>query len=441
MSNVLITEERLRLLEEERAQKRKSFFCEIEKTMGEGVVHELSKLFGIYTEGLYIWLAGLWDSSTGGFYYSNSAKDTHGFLPDLESTIQALRIVRCTGLLSSRGVSPAVPEKMRIAVANFAKNLQSPDDGYFYHPQWGKRIGVPRRGRDNTWGLKLIEEMGEKPLYPTSLERLSSKEKVCTAPEHLRSLEDFKKYLSGFDLEHKSYSTGNILQAQCQQIIAAGQDYVDALFKWLDAGRKENGLWEEQINYASVNGLMKLTMIYTVCKRPMSNIERALESAIAAAMSDEEVTFCCEYYNPLITINMLRNSIEADNSTPNGSVFGACLKRDAEKLIRITREKVSLCLKEDGSFSYTPKFSAYRSQGAPVSLFETNEGDVNATQISTVGTVSQITSMLVGIDSTPLYFEGDSKLFFDLIENAEPIKKVYPKPEYIEEILSGYAKR
>ena len=41
-------------------------------------------------EKLIRWWAGLYDPEIGGFYYSNSARDNAGFLPDMESTYQIL---------------------------------------------------------------------------------------------------------------------------------------------------------------------------------------------------------------------------------------------------------------------------------------------------------------------------------------------------------------
>lgn len=411
----------------------------LESRIGREAREELSSFLDTYNEGVYIWLAGLYEPSLGGFYYSNSAKYTEGYLPDLESTMQALRLVQCTGLLSARGrtLRDSLPEKMRISVASFVQGLQSPEDGYFYHPQWGRRIGVPRRSRDNTWGLKLLEELGYSPLYPTALERLSGSEKPLTAPAHLRSLKAFKEYLAEFDLENKSYSTGNILQAQATQIKVAGKEYVDALFDWLNSERKQNGLWENEINYASVNGLMKLMMIYVICERPLPNALAALNAATSVAISKEPITFCCQYYNPLVAINMILNNMKQYGSADDSARCRERILDNAAELIRVTRRKVSLCLKPDGSFSYNTDMTAARSQGAPTALENTNEGDINATQISIVGALDQVFALL-GYDSTPIFSREDSELFFELLESRVSEEKINPRPDFINKTLAGY---
>jgi hypothetical protein len=39
------------------------------------------------------WLANLYDTEIGGFYYSNSARDNEPFRPDLESTFQTITLI------------------------------------------------------------------------------------------------------------------------------------------------------------------------------------------------------------------------------------------------------------------------------------------------------------------------------------------------------------
>ena len=46
---------------------------EMAPRIGSESVEALSEIYGFYDERMYLWLAGLWDGSTGGFYFSNSA--------------------------------------------------------------------------------------------------------------------------------------------------------------------------------------------------------------------------------------------------------------------------------------------------------------------------------------------------------------------------------
>ena len=87
-------------------------------------------------EKMIRWWAGLYDPDLGGFYYANSARDTVGYLPDMESTFQIVQRLRVLDPRSDLAafLGPAITEKM----IRFYREKQDPDDGYFYHPQWTK---------------------------------------------------------------------------------------------------------------------------------------------------------------------------------------------------------------------------------------------------------------------------------------------------------------
>ena len=72
---------------------------EMAPRIGNDSVEALSAIYGFYDEQMYLWLARLWDGDVGGFYFSNSARDNPQFLPDLESTMQALMHLDLSGLL------------------------------------------------------------------------------------------------------------------------------------------------------------------------------------------------------------------------------------------------------------------------------------------------------------------------------------------------------
>lgn len=394
--------------------------------LGEETVKALGEFYSIYDEKLYIWLAGLWQPEIGGFYYSNSARDTEDFLPDIESTAQALGFMGHSGLLSAWGgdACAALPEKCKSSLVSFAKGLQDADDGYFYHPQWGKDVNVGRLGRDLGWALKIIEQFGDKPDYPTALERIKhtnteNKVENNVVPDQFKSIEAFKKYLSEMDLSKKSYSFGNMVAAQHSQIKAAGDEYIDAAMDYFNSKqRSDNGLWQEKVNYDSVNGLFKISSLYSRFERPIQNAEAAFESALYVALSDEPVTFVCEFYNPWCVINALISNIMKFGKKETADAMRKRLLDAAPELIRVTMRKVIAHKKEDGSFSYAPDRTASKSQGAPVAVFGTNEGDVNASCIASTGTLVNGVCTALGLKPIPLFCEEDSCIFISLLESA-----------------------
>ena len=108
----------------------------------------------------------------------------------------------------------------------------------------------------------------------------------------------------------------------------------------------------------------------------------------------------------------------------------------APELIRATKRKVSLCKRDDGSFGYNPTHSGNGcklSQRAPVSL-GVLEGDVNGGSISLNGVMRSLCGALA-LPVIPAFGTEDTKLFYELIENATVKEKVNPKPEWFEDYL------
>ena len=419
-----------------REDMRSRYFRELSPVIGKFATLELEQLYDIYDERLYTWLATLWDPEIGGFYFSSSGRDCDAFLPDIESTVQALRFIQSSGLLSGMGSTygDAVPAPMRASLLKFAKGLQDPDDGFFYHPQWGKNIITPRRSRDLRWATDMISRFGDKPYYPTPIDKNEDGSKSTSLPDYLQSIDKWKEYLAGFDMRNKSYWSANMLSSQTIQIKAAGQEFIDVLFEWLAEGQlDDNGLWEPRLNYSSVNGLMKLSLMYSNLNVCMPNAEKAMKSAITVALSNEPIIFCCQFYNPLATMGNVLENMRAHGSADKAYMLQKILWERAADLIRITREKVLTCKRTDGSFSYNPEPRSRLSQKAPVGL-GLEEGDMNATAICTTGITNNMCKIL-GIKRIPIFCEEDAKIFFDIIENAIQAKKIYVKPKWFDDAI------
>ncbi|MBQ8322022.1 MAG: hypothetical protein IJX92_06630 [Clostridia bacterium] len=434
----LITEERLKKCREARTVMREGYFEKAASVIGDEGVRELRELYNIFDEGYYLWLASLYDPKIGGFYFSRSGRDTEGFLPDIESTVQALNCAQNNGLTYGKPSREVYSDNIKAALVKFAQSLQDSENGYFYHPQWGRNINTPRRGRDLGWSTKLFNMFDAKPLYPTPLVKNEDGKKSAYLPEYLQSIDAFKKYLSEFNLAEKSYWIGNMLQSQASQIRAAGDEFVRELFSWLKAHqRADNGLWQEVVNYDSVNGLMKLSLIYSALSEPIPNAIQGLQSAITAALSDQEIVFCCQFYNPFSTINSILSNIAKFDSKTKADDLRAQIIAKAPAIIKRTREKVSLCRLPDGSFAYNPYYyerKSYRSQMAPVSLGLKDDADVNGACICLSGAVGNMCQAL-GIGKIPAFCDEDANLFHDILNNAEQYPKINPKPDWFDSCL------
>ena len=100
MKNIL-TEERLSICLKDREHIRSDGLKNAGNILGEAAAAEFLELYRLYDEQYYLWLASLWQPEIGGFYYSVSGRDTLGMLPDIESTVQAMRFAGRSGLLSA----------------------------------------------------------------------------------------------------------------------------------------------------------------------------------------------------------------------------------------------------------------------------------------------------------------------------------------------------
>ena len=191
----------------------------------------VKQFFAMADENVYLWLANLYDPDIGGFYYSNSARDTAGFLPDVESTFQGLNIVRGNGMFDDFGddageqLRNALPKEMQDKIVSFVQGLQSDKDGYFHHPQWEgmDSAWTSRLNRDLSWSTGILTWFRATPLYTLPTNRSVSSEIELTdrlggssvsavskvvatsaVPDYLTTPEKWREHLLSWDWEKSS---------------------------------------------------------------------------------------------------------------------------------------------------------------------------------------------------------------------------------------------
>ena len=423
-----------KLTEEERraadAYAYEHRFDEAEEVMGKAAADALRKLYDFYGKDWLDWLASLYDAERGAFYYANSARDNDGFLPDCESTAQTLAIIAHAGMMNyyNSDYIEAYPEEMRDACLNFIKSLQSDVDGYFYHPQWGTKIGSSRRGRDLNQSLWLIERFGGTPTYPTALERLANDAgkdaSESVMPPYLLSEEAMREYLDKMDINHNSHMFGHTVSSQNNQIRAAGlADFVRNYIN--ERQNPETGLWEDEANYSTLSGLVKVGSALGGCGGYVRHGDKVVDSAIDVILSDVDPKWIIYVFNPWGGFGAaIRGAArEEAEAKERGEVLPYSVKSIREKiyarlpeLIDKTIEKLAKFRKPDGSFSYEQHRSSPTTQGVPVSLGE-NEGDVNGLACAMHYTLSGIFGVL-GIKLIPQCSNEDFLRFREKIVAA-----------------------
>ena len=393
----------------------------------------------------------------GGYYYSNSARDNDGYEIDIESTVQAIHFLNSSGLLEkyNGNYMAALPSQMQKDVIAFAKSLQDPEDGYFYHPQWGKDIIPSRQGRDLGWATSILKELGDMPFYDTKNGHKgslgaplgvkaaeTSENKNSTWIAHFQTLEAFKEYLNTLDLKNRSYPACNNINAQCGQLNARDKQAIadgeahdnngdgipeDGFVAMLEQHfnerqNPEHGLWEDEVHYNSVNGLMKIVSSYNSMRLKFNYAEKAFDSAIKMALlpvgepdcKGKTTTGSVDVYNPWVAMGHLLTNVKTFGTEEEYAALKQKLRDNVVPLIKATTGKAKKFKKEDGSFGYTWSTSPKCSQAAPVAVPDTVEGDINGGSIATRGIFGTMCSTL-GLN-IPLFSGEDFEVYIDRIK-------------------------
>lgn len=526
--------DRIEVLREQEAIEREELYAGIAAEYGADVVKALQNHLSMFDDRYYLWMADLYDPGEydengnplgGGFYYSNSGRDTDGYNIDLESTMQALSwITGASGLFKNAAdAREKLPASMVDEIATFVLSCQSSTNGYFYHPQWGEGVSTSRLGRDLSWAVQLIDYCQLKPYWntpngrggyygepngddlikeqtvseyravlsgkvsPVALSgKLSSSSAVAAVSKvvptakkwngssWLATLENWEAYLKSYeaDIHSKSYSIGNNFSAQSAQInnrdnlaiengelpdvrdvygnpgkdgIADG-GYREMWKKYFDSWQYDNGLWEEcsledgTVYYNAINGLMKISSCYDSLKMPINYAREAFECAVfmvtyfgngqvtgdhATDWKDSKgkaPTGSVDVYNPWVAMSHIL-AIVGRTDKALSEELRQITKDNALAMIEATSKKIAKFSKNDGSYGYTWSTSPANSQGAPVAVPNTVEGDVNGGNIAFTGTFGTMRGVLGITGSLKPYSLSDGLIFAERIKQLSPVLK------------------
>ena len=403
---------------------------------GDAFVAAMKDYYSIYTPDLLRWAGALFDYEIGGFYFSNSARDvrvaeyrgkTYHFRPDVESTMQCINF-----LYAVRAVNAPedFPEWFRNKVRDFVSSLQDPEDGFIYHPQWERESITPSRlARDMHWAIGLATKLGFSLPYPTAHDRIKAAvenkkdEKESGIPENFRSREAFLEYISSLNWQGSgttgAYGAGNRIAAESKLIEAAG--LTDVAVEFLNSVQNpENGLWGDAEGYDGNNAFMKISAFYDAVKRPIPNATKAIKNALSCLVTDEFARTSCYNFNVWYSIlNVIANlrRFGGEEGAREASAISDMLLLDAPKYLKGTKEKILTFRKPDGSFSCLTTSTTPISQGMPVAVEGTNEGDFNALALNSSGTFVRIYACLGLSDFfVPPFSENSLEIFLSAIK-------------------------
>ena len=236
-------------------------------------------------------------------------------------------------------------------------------------------------------------------------------------PDHLSSKEKFKEYLDSLNITERSYHSGNELAAQVDQIKALG--LIDYCCDYLTACQNENGQWHPIQNYYANDGVFKISFLYNAAGRAIPRPLEAARGAIVALVSDERMNCVCDLYNTWYSVRAILENVRKYSGEGAEELAQNILHEIwaiAPEGIRKSKEKLGEFKKPDCGFSYGPKSSAPTSQGAPVAIPDSPEGDVNATNVS----MSIVGNIFLALDltdySVPLFNPALRERYISLLE-------------------------
>jgi len=432
--NIRLDDETRARCAEKREEARRKYFAGILPLLGEEGTAALKRYTDMFDETFYEWLANLWDTEIGGFYFSNSGRDTEGLLPDIESTVQVLRFLAASGMMPG-GYADGIPAPMREKLVIFAQGLQA-EDGYFYHPQWGKNINVSRRGRDLNWAVSMLREFGKRTLYPTPMDTVRSGSEKCGLPDWLQDPIKWREYLDSLHIHGDSYTAGNTVGSQLNEIEAAGDVYIDILTDWMNENQfPDTGMWEEPAGCNAANGFMKLTGIYFRFKKKIPHVKAGLNTILDTVYNGSPNSHVCSSYNPWCSFQFICTTLTVSGQNEERTALKQLLRESAASLIEATRQKIVIHKREDGGFAYHLPHGAETSQKSVVGLGN-RESDVNASAICSTGILREMCGAL-DLPPVPLYTEEDRDAFLSLIARMEQKPKINSRPDSLDRKVEG----
>ncbi len=424
---------------------------ELEKIAPPEVVSALKNLNAFYDgRKIAYWMANLYDPEVGGFYYSNSARDTEGFLPDLESTVQLLSWTNANGAFTKPS-KDVIPEDIANKMVKFAKDMQSDTDGCFYHPQWlGQKVSVARVGRDISWGNGLIARFGASPDYdvpggakgilgaPKGKKENADGQQKRVAGADFSNSEAYIKWIEEYNATIKENS-GRAHEMNAMYSEIRGNGYVKETLDFLDriqdevyaeqtaAGEVPTGLWQKPVDYRSVWGLLKYMPFYNdpECGREIRYAPEIVATCVKVIqLPPEGKYFMNDMMNQWRGIDSMLQNVKKYHPERLEELY-EITRAHAKELVDNSLAKIQPFKREDCSFSYCQNgHSLAEIYGTPISLGAV-EGDVNATGLCC--SMYRAVFTCLGYPVVPLCSEEDGEMFIEIIKNKSPIKK-NPKP-------------
>ena len=429
------------------------------------IITALKHFYTLFDYDLAVqWVASLYDAATGGFYISESARDTAGFGPDIESTYYGICYPGTMGMAEMFGGNwwEVWPEDLLMKTANWIYSLQDAD-GYYYVPQWPKsyieanglqvRITRDKGSADtilNRAGIKakytsafagnsyLADYLGESAAVAVSKAVYSASELL----EQYESVENFKKYLADLEKELNGISDADragkfyLWGSYFQSTTGLMNDEMKTLMvEFFDKHQNpENGVWSEDLHYASTDAIHKICSTYTKVNAEIKYAEKIFDSVLeilAWDVDDHPVSTTVGIYNVWSCFSYIYENITKCSNATAAEKEARCdalrmlvFSGTADAINAAYDQLYDFRVWEDGSFHTFREHSVITAHGCPASVPHTKEGDIGGYLIAAYDMPHYILDALGLIEhEIPYNTEIDRLRFIELIRAQEPIDK------------------
>ncbi len=418
------------------------------------------------------WLADLYDLDTGAFYYSNSARNYIGYLPDLVSTDKALDIIEIMLMGDGTTVAEFLGEKVANKLVAFTKGLQN-ENGKFYHPQWVDAsidVTPERMNADILSALNILKRFGELPTYDTnranaavspassivmplakstslavSVAVSSNSSGDIYIPAYLSSSNEFLSYLKSLRIGSRTTNACNAIYRDIAQYKAIDEynkknginfSLCNTLIRYISSQQDAHGLWTHNqsgtITLNEIAELLDVVKIYNALGVTISNYQAILYTLSDAVKFTDGVNDLTDLANVWSAFASVIENIEAFTLEGNYYVkdviadvysnIGEGLDGTWNALLELSNDDRSFCNMIIGDNS--------TYLGMPVAGENAVEGNVIATAIFATEIYPSIFKAL-SMETVPL-FSGDDRIVFGdrLCELGELIKSDSGNYEY-----------
>lgn len=193
------------------------------------VEESLRSLDALYAK-IIPWIIGLYDEKTGGFFQAESLKsgaEDQPYVPDIQSTFQAILFLESSGALS------ILSESQKQNIISYFQTRQDPNTGYFsdpFYPQMKENSRV--MGRALMFSLHGLRILKAKPSYPLPGERRHS---APVNPEEPSSKASLKNTSSSGSPSPRNSSYLKTEENDTQTTIPNFLTNADSFQLWLDS--------------------------------------------------------------------------------------------------------------------------------------------------------------------------------------------------------------